>query len=96
MAKFDKQSFSQKCFWHDTSSFIYLYWLCKISESFSKSFVQVDFPVCALSKHKQKPCLKANKAVILSKQFLASNFFMQVFNVSILYRQSIRLFQQKL
>ena len=36
-------------------------------------------------------------AVILSKNiFLASNFFMQMFNESILCRQSTELFQHKL
>ena len=41
--------------------------------------------------------LISDKAVILSKiNFLASNFFMQMFYVSILCRQNIRLFQQKL
>ena len=55
--------------------------------------------------HKQNPYLKANrkkngsfqKAVILSSNiFLASNFFMQMFNESILCRQSIELFRHKL
>ena len=50
----------------------------------------------ALSKHKQNPYLKANrkkmakftKAVILSIiNFLTPNFFMQIFNVSLLCRE---------
>ena len=40
---------------------------------------------------------KVHKAVILSEiNVLAPNFFMQIFNVSILCRQSFRLFQPKL
>ena len=69
-----------------------------------KALVQVDFPVCALSKHKQNLYLKANRKKWLSSQschfvknmFLASNFSMQMFNESTLCRQSIKLFQQKL
>ena len=73
-----------------------------------KALVQVDFPVYAqaksLFKSKQKKNGSFHKAVILSKKkkkkkktsFLASNFFKQMFNESILCRQSIELFQHKL
>ena len=57
MAKSDKRLFNLKqFFWHDTSSCtcpIYLYCLCKVSETFIKSSGTIDFPVYALSKHKQ-------------------------------------------
>ena len=66
-----------------------------------KALVQVDFPVYAqaksLFKSKQEKNGSFQKAVILSKNiFLASNFFMQMFNESILCRQSIELFRHKL
>ena len=54
--------------------------------------------------HKENPYLKANrkklahfkKLLFCQKTFLASNFFMQMFNESILCRQSIELFRHKL
>ena len=67
--------------------------------------VRADWPVYALFKHKHNPYLKASwkincyvhKAAILSIIIiLAPNVFMQMFNVSLLCRQSIKLFQQKL
>ena len=66
-----------------------------------KALVQVDFPVYAqaksLLKSKQEKNGSFQKAVILSKNiFLASNFFMQMFNESILCRQSIEYFRHKL
>ena len=66
-----------------------------------KALVQVDFPVYAqaksLFKSKQEKNGSFQKAVIVSKNiFLASNFFMQMFNESILCRQSIELFRHKL
>ena len=65
-----------------------------------KALVQVDFPVYAqaksLFKSKQDKNGSFQKAVILSKTFLASNFFMQMFNESILCRQSNELFRHKL
>ena len=66
-----------------------------------KALVQVDFPVYAqaksLFKSKQEKNGSFQKAVILSKNiFLASDVFMQMFNESILCRQSIKLFRHKL
>ena len=66
-----------------------------------KALEQVDFPVYAqaksLFKSKQGKNGSFQKAVILSKNiFLASNFFMQLFNESILCRQSIEQFRHKL
>ena len=71
----------------------------------STGVVRVDWPVYALFKHKHNPYLKASwktngyvhKAAILSIIIiLAPNVFMQMFNVSLLSRQSIKLFPQKL
>ena len=55
-----------------------------------KALVEVDFPVYAQAKSLFKSKQEKNAS------FLASNFFMQMFNESILYRQSIELFQHKL
>ena len=79
MATFEKQLFNQKHFFGMTL---------------------LDFPLCAqaksLFKSKQEKNGSFQKAVILSKTFfLASNFFMQMFNESILCRQSIELFRHK-
>ena len=73
----------------------------KYQKSSVKALIQVDFPVYAqaksLFKSKQEKNGSFQKAVILSKNiFLASNFFMQMFNESILCRQSIELFLHKL
>ena len=71
----------------------------------SKAVVRVDWPMYGLFKHKHNPYLKASwkkngyvdKVLIFSiMNFLAPNFLMQMFDVSILCRQSIRLFHQKL
>ena len=71
----------------------------------SKAVERVDWPMYAVFKHKHNPYLKASwkKKVMFTKlsffsiiNFLAPNFIMQMFNVSILCRQSIRLFHQKL
>ena len=60
---------------------------CKKKKKASvKAMVQVDFPVHALSKHKQNPYLKANRKKCLNPQrcqfvkkyFLASSFFTQM------------------
>ena len=63
--------------------------------------VGVDRPMKALSMHIKKPYKGKNvlvlTAVILSKIiFSESNYFMHMFSVSILYRQSIKLLRQKL
>ena len=74
--------------------------LAKYQQASVKALVQVETSVYALSKHKQNMqtgqngYYKVHKAVILSKIFfLASNFFMQMFNVSAICRQSIRWLQ---
>ena len=80
----------------------YIYFVnAKYQKPSVKALVQVDFPVYAkaksLFKSKQEKNGSFQKAVILSKNILlASNFFMQMFNESILCRQSIELFRHKL
>ena len=66
-----------------------------------KALVQVDFPIYAqaksLFKSKQKKMANFTKLLFCQKiLFLASNFFMGMFNESILCRQSIEMFQHKL
>ena len=85
---------------HAHAQYIYIV-NAKYQEPSVKALVQVDFPVYAqaksLFKSKQEKNGSFQKAVILSKNiFLASNFFMQMFNGSILCRQSIELFRHKL
>ena len=61
----------------------------------SKAVVVVEQPIKALSMHIQKPykgiIVKVLIAVILSFFFFQSDSFMHMFNVSILYRKSIKL-----
>ena len=85
---------------HAHTQYIYIVY-AKYQKASVNALVQADFPVYALSKHKQNMQTGKNgqvhKAVILSKIiFLASNFFMQMLNVSTIGRQSIRWLQQKL
>ena len=97
--------FNQKIFFgmtllHAHAQYIYIV-NAKYQKPSVKAMVQVDFPVYAqaksLFKSKQEKNGSFQKAVILSKNiFLASNFFMQMFNESILCRQSIELFRHKL
>ena len=65
-----------------------------------KALVQVDFPVYAqaksLFKSKQEKMAHFTKMLFCQKKILASKFFMQMFNESILCRQSIELFRHKL
>ena len=101
MAKFEKQLFNQKIFFdmtllHAHAQYIYIV-NAKYQKPSVKALIQVDFPVYAqaksLFKSKQEKNGSFQKAVILSKKiFLASNFFMQMFNESILCTQSIELF----
>ena len=63
--------------------------------------VGVDGPKKAISMHIQKQfkgmIVEILIAVILSKKsFFQPDSFMHMFNVSILYRQSIKMFHQKL
>ena len=85
---------------HAHAQYIYIV-NAKYQKPSVKALVQVDFPVYAqaksLFKSKQEKNGSFQKTVILSKNiFLASNFFMQMFNESILCRQSIELFRHKL
>ena len=88
---------------HAHAKYIYIV-NAKYQKPSVKALVQVDFPVYAQAKALFKSKQGKNssfpggqKAVILSKNiFLASNFFMQMFNESILCRQSIKLFRHKL
>ena len=72
----------------------------KYQKASVKALVQVNFLMYALSKHKHNPYLKGNRKMAkftMSKiNILASNFFTRMFSVSILCKQSIRLFQQRL
>ena len=67
-----------------------------------KALVQADSPVYAqtksLFKSKQEKMAHFKKLLFyfVKKNFLASNFFMQMFNESILCRQNIELFRNKL
>ena len=87
MAKFEKQLFNQKHFFgrtilHAHAQYIYIV-NAKCQKPQAKSLI----------KSKQEKNGSFQKAVILSKKkifFLASNFFMHMFNVSVLCRQSIR------
>ena len=86
---------------HAHAQYIYIV-IAKYQKPSVKALVQVDFPAYAqaksLFKSKQEKNGSFQKAVILSKNifFFASNFFTQMFNESILCRQSIELFRHKL
>ena len=107
MGKFDKQSLCQRYFFfamsllHAHAQYICIVY-AKYQKASVKALVQVDFLMYALSKHKHTPYLKENrKKCSQSYHFvkiyiLTLNFFTQMFNVSILCKQSMRLFQQKL
>ena len=83
-------------------------YICIVCAKYQKAsvnaLVQVDFLMYALSKYKHNPYSIGNRKKWLSSQsynfikslHFGSNFFTQMFNVSILCKQSIRLFQQKL
>ena len=90
MAKFEKQFefFFGMTLLHAHAQYIYIV-NAKYQKPSVKALVPVDFPVYAqaksLFKSKQEKNGSFQKAVILSKNiFLASNFFMQMFNESIL------------
>ena len=83
---------------HAHAQYIYIV-NAKYQKPSVKALVQVDYPVYAQAKSlfesKQEKNGSFQKAVILSKNiFFASNFFMQMFNESILC--SIELFRHKL
>ena len=107
MAKFDKQSLCpKKNIFGMTLLHAHAHYICIVCAKYQrasvKTLVQVNFLMYALPKHKHNPYLRGkngqvHKAIILSKiNILTSTFFTQMFNVSILCKQSIRLFQQKL
>ena len=104
MAKFKKQLFTTTKFvmtrLHALAQYIYIV-NAKYQKPSVKALVQVDFPVYAqaksLFKSKQEKMAHFTKLLFCpKKKILASNFFMQMFNVSILCRQSIELFRYKL
>ena len=73
---------------------VFIVWT-KYQIASSKAVLGVDRPIKALSRHKQKPykgiIVQVLTAVILSKIiFFQPDSFMHLFNVSILYRQSIK------
>ena len=71
MAKLDKQTFCQKVFLH--ICIVY----AKYQKVSSKTLVQVDFLLYALSKHKHDPYLKADRKKWLSSQncHFVKNYF---------------------
>ena len=83
---------------HAHAQYIYIV-NAKYQKPSVKALVQVDFPVYAqaksLFKSKQEKMAHFTKLLFCPKNFLASNFFMQMFNESILCRQSIELFRHK-
>ena len=85
---------------HAHAQYIYIV-NAKYQKPSVKALVQVDFPVYAqaksLFKSKQEKIAHFKKLLFCQKTiFLASNFFMQMFNESILCRQNIELFRHKL
>ena len=85
---------------HAHAQYIYIV-MAKYQKPSVKAMVQADFPVYAqaksLFKSKQEKNGSFQKAVILSKKhFIGIKLLMQMFNESILCRQSIELFRHKL
>ena len=64
MAKFDKQSLCQKCFFDMTLLHAYAHYICIVYAKYQnvsvKALVQVDLFMNALSKHKHKAYLIYN------------------------------------
>ena len=94
MAKFEKHLFNQTKFFgmtllHAHAQYIYIV-NAKYQKPSVKALVQVD-----LKANRQKTA-HFTKLLFCQKHFLASNFFMQMFNESVLCRQSIKLFWHKL
>ena len=87
---------------HAHAKHMYIYYVnAKYQKGSVKALEKVDFPIYAqaksLFKSKQEKNGLFHKAVIFQKIFfLASNFFMRLYNESILCRQSIELFRHKL
>ena len=83
---------------HAHAQYIYIF-NAKYQKPSVKALVQVDFPVYARAKSLFKSKQEKNgifQCFFVKKHFLASNFFMQMFNESILCKQSIELFRHKL
>ena len=85
---------------HAHAQYIYIV-NAKYQKPSVKALVQVDFPVYAQAKSlfkskQEKKWLISKSCYFVKKHFLASNFFMQMFNGSILCRQGIELFRHKL
>ena len=106
MAKFEKQLFNKQkrifgmTLLHAHAQYIYIV-NAKYQNPSLKALVQADFPVYAQTKSffksKQEKMAHFTKLLFCSKKkFFASIFFMQMFNESILCRQSIELFRHKL
>ena len=105
ISKFEKHLFNQKkkknvfgmTFLHAHAQYIYIV-NAKYQKVSVKSLIQVDFPIYAqaksLFKSKQEKKMANFKKLLFCQKnfFLASNFFMPMFNESILRRQSIELF----
>ena len=99
--KLRSSHFAKKFFFYGTTPLpAQAQYICNVYAKYQKAsvkaLVQIDFPVNALSKTKQanRKKMAVQKDIILSKSsFMASNVFMQMFNVSILCIQRIRLFQ---
>ena len=101
MAKFEKQLFNQKQFFGMTFLHAHAQYIYIVNAKYQKLW----YKLISLYMHKQNPYLKqtGNKMAHFKKLlfcqiniFLASNFFMQMFNESLLCRQSIELFRHKL
>ena len=83
---------------HAHAQYIYIF-NAKYQKPSVKVLVQADFPVYAQAKSLFKSKQEKNgsfQCYFVKKHFLASNFFMLMFNESILCRQSIELFRHKL
>ena len=101
--------FAKNIFFGMTLLHAYAHYICivwaKYQKASVKAVLQVDFLMYALSKHKHNPYLIGNRKKMAkftklsfcqNVNILASNLFTQMFSMSILCKQSIRLFQQKL
>ena len=102
MAKFDMQSVGQNIFFVMSLLHSHAHYICIVCAKYQKASVkallQVDFFTNALSKHKNNPYFSignrkkngyVHKALIWSKiNVMPSNFFTQIFNVSVLCKQT--------
>ena len=96
MAKLFNQIFFGMTLFHAHAQYIYIV-NAKYQKPSVKALVQVDFPVYAQAKSlfkskQEKKWLISKSCYFVKKCFLTSNFFMQMFNVSILCRQILNCF----